>query len=132
MELHMEYYLVISTIMLFAGIYGFITRRNLLAVLISIELILNSVDINFAVFNRYLFPEQLEGFFFTLFAIGVSACETAVAIAIIINIYRNIRNIQVKNLNELQEEEQCPISDTSESLLTNTSPSISGFHVRFF
>ena len=94
MELHMEYYLVISTIMLFAGIYGFITRRNLLAVLISIELILNSVDINFAVFNRYLFPEQMEGFFFTLFAIGVSACETAVAIAIIINIYRNIRNIQ--------------------------------------
>ena len=106
MELHMEYYLVISTIMLFAGIYRFITRRNLLAVLISIELILNSVDINFAVFNRYLFPEQMEGFFFTLFAIGVSACETAVAIAIIINIYRNIRNIQVKNLNELQEEEQ--------------------------
>ena len=106
MELHMEYYLVISTIMLFAGIYGFITRRNLLAVLISIELILNSVDINFAVFNRYLFPEQLEGFFFTLFAIGVSAFETAVAIAIIINIYRNIRNIQVKNLNELKEEEQ--------------------------
>ena len=106
MELHMEYYLVISTIMLFAGSYGFITRRNLLAVLISIELILNSVDINFAVFNRYLFPEQMEGFFFTLFAIGVSACETAVAIAIIINIYRNIRNIQVKNLNELKEEEQ--------------------------
>lgn len=102
----MEYYLVISTIMLFVGIYGFITRRNLLAVLISIELILNSVDINFAVFNRYLFPEQLEGFFFTLFAIGVSACETAVAIAIIINIYRNIRNIQVKNLNELKESDE--------------------------
>ena len=102
----MEYYLVISTIMLFAGIYGFITRRNLLAVLISIELILNSVDINFAVFNRYLFTEQLEGFFFTLFAIGVSACETAVAIAIIINIYRNIRNIQVKNLNELKESDE--------------------------
>ena len=102
MELHMEYYLVISTIMLFAGLYGFITRRHLLAVWISIELILNSVDINFAVFNRYLFPEQMEGFFFTLFAIGVSACETAVAIAIIINIYRNIRNIQVKNLSEMK------------------------------
>ena len=103
MEIHMEYYLVISTIMFFAGIYGFITRRNLLAILISIELILNSVDINFAVFNRYLFPEQLEGLFFTLFAIGISACETAVAIAIIINIYRNIRNIQVKNLKELKD-----------------------------
>ena len=103
--IHMEYYLVVSTIMMFAGIYGFFTRRNTLAILISVELMLNATDINFAVFNRYLFPEQLEGFFFTLFAIGVSACETAVAIAIIINIYRNIRNIQVKNLNELREEE---------------------------
>lgn len=101
-EIHMEYYLVVSTIMFFAGIYGFITRRNMLAVLISIELILNSVDINFAVFNRYLFPDRFEGFFFTLFAIGISACETAIAIAIIINIYRNIRNIQVKNLNEMK------------------------------
>ena len=103
MEITMEHYLVISTIMFFAGIYGFITRRNMLAVLISIELILNSVDINFVAFNRFLFPGQLEGFFFTLFAIGISACETAIAIAII-NIYRNIRNIQVKNLNELKED----------------------------
>ena len=70
--------------------------------LFSVELILNSVDINFAVFNRYLFPNELEGVFFALFAIGVSAAETAVAIAIIINIYRNIRNIQVKNLNEMK------------------------------
>ena len=98
----MEYYLVVSTFMMFVGIYGFFTRRNLLAMLISIELILNSADINFAVFNRFLFPGQLEGFFFTLFAIGVSAAETAVAIAIIINIYRNIKNIQVKNLNEMK------------------------------
>ena len=98
----MELYLVVSTFMMFVGIYGFFTRRNLLAMLISVELILNSADINFAVFNRFLFPGQLEGFFFTLFAIGVSAAETAVAIAIIINIYRNIKNIQVKNLNEMK------------------------------
>ena len=100
---HMEYYLVVSTIMFFAGIYGFLTRRNLLAMLISIELVLNATDINFAVFNRFLFPEQLEGFFFALFSIGISAAESAVAIAIIINIYRNIRNIQVRNLNEMKE-----------------------------
>ena len=99
----MQFYLIVSAVMLFAGIYGFITRRNLLAILISIELILNAVDINFVVFNRFLFPEQLEGFFFTLFAIGISAAETAVAIAIIINIYRNIRNIEVKKLNELKD-----------------------------
>ena len=78
----MEYYLIVSTVMMFVGIYGFVTRRNLLAMLISVELILNSVDINFVVFNRFLFPEQLEGFFFALFAIGISAAETAVAIAI--------------------------------------------------
>ena len=77
----MEYYLIVSTVMMFVGIYGFVTRRNLLAMLISVELILNSVDINFVVFNRFLFPEQLEGFFFALFAIGISAAETAVAIA---------------------------------------------------
>ena len=73
----MEYYLIVSTVMMFVGIYGFVTRRNLLAMLISVELILNSVDINFVVFNRFLFPEQLEGFFFALFAIGISAAETA-------------------------------------------------------
>ena len=80
--IQMEYYLIVSTIMMFAGIYGFFTRRNLLAMLISVELILNSVDINFVVFNRFL--------------------ETAVAIAIIINIYRNMRNIQVKNLDKMK------------------------------
>lgn len=100
----MEWYLVLSTFMMFAGIFGFFTRRNLLTMLISIELILNSVDINFAVFNRFLFPEQLEGVFFTIFAIGVSAAETAVAIAIIINIYRNLKNIQVKDLDKMKEE----------------------------
>ena len=99
----MEFFLIVSTIMMFVGIYGFITRRNLLAILISVELMLNSVDINFAVFNRFLFPDQLEGFFFAMFAIGISAAETAVAIAIIINIYRNIRDIQVRNMNKLKE-----------------------------
>ncbi|MDR1335215.1 MAG: NADH-quinone oxidoreductase subunit NuoK [Tannerella sp.] len=100
--IHLEYYLIVSTVMMFVGIYGFFTRRNLLAVLISVELILNAVDINFAVFNRFLFPGQLEGFFFTLFAIGISAVETAVAIAIIINIYRNLRSIQINKMDKMK------------------------------
>ena len=62
--IHMEYYLIVSAIMFFAGIYGFFTRRNTLAIFISIELILNATDINFAVFNRFLFPGGLEGYFF--------------------------------------------------------------------
>ncbi|MBO4984634.1 MAG: NADH-quinone oxidoreductase subunit NuoK [Bacteroides sp.] len=99
---YMEYYLILSAIMFFAGMYGFFTRRNTLAILISVELILNATDINFAVFNRYLFPGGMEGYFFALFSIAISAAETAVAIAIMINIYRNLKNIQVKNLNEMK------------------------------
>ncbi len=100
--IQIEYYLIISTVMMFAGIYGFFTRRNTLAILISVELMLNATDINFAVFNRFLFPETLEGHFFALFSIAISAAETAIAIAIMINIYRNIRTIQVKQLDELK------------------------------
>ena len=100
--IHMEYYLVVSTIMRFAGIYGFFTRRNTLAILISVELMLNATDINFAVFNRFLFPGGMEGYFFALFSIAISAAETAIAIAIMINIYRNLRSIQVRNLDDLK------------------------------
>ncbi|KAA6338220.1 NADH-quinone oxidoreductase subunit K [termite gut metagenome] len=100
--IHLEYYLIISVIMFFAGIYGFLTRRNTLTMLISIELILNATDINFAAFNRFLFTGALEGYMFALFSIAISAAETAVAIAIMINIYRNIRSIQVENLDKLK------------------------------
>ncbi len=91
----MEFYLAVSTIMFFCGVYGFLSRKNMLMVLISVELMLNAADINFVIFNRYLYPDQLEGFFFTLFAIGIAAAETAVAIAIIINIFRNVKSIYV-------------------------------------
>jgi len=98
-----EYYLIISTIMFFVGIYGFIARKNLLAILISIELVLNAVEINFSVFNRFLYPGQLEGMFFSLFGIAISAAETAIAIAIIINIYRNLQNIDVRHIDKLKD-----------------------------
>jgi NADH-quinone oxidoreductase subunit K len=75
----------------------------MLAMLISLELVLNAVEINFAVFNRYLFPERMEGLFFTLFGIAITAAETAVAIAIIINAYRSIGNVNVTKLNKLKD-----------------------------
>ncbi len=109
----MEAYIGVSLIMFFAGIYGFISRKSLLMILISIELILNATDINFVVFNRYLYPEHFEGFFFTLFTIAVSACETAVAIAIVINIYRNLNNVNVDSLNELNEPAKEDISENN-------------------
>lgn len=89
--------------MFFSGVYGFFTRRNLLAVLISTELMLNATNINFAVFNRYLFPGALEGHFFTLFGIAVAAAETAVAIAILINLYRQLRSVQASDAEEIRD-----------------------------
>ena len=97
-----ECFFVLSALLFFIGVFGFITRRNLLAMLISTELILNAVDINFAAFNRILYPGELEGFFFTLFAIDVAAAETAVAVAIIINVYRNFHSDSVNSIQELK------------------------------
>lgn len=62
LDVHVIHYLVISTIMMFCGIYGFFTRKNLLALLISVELMLNATNINFAVFNRYLFGSSGRSF----------------------------------------------------------------------
>ena len=97
-----ECFFVLSALLFLIGVFGFITSRNLLAMLISTELILNAVDINFAAFNRILYPGELEGFFFTLFAIGVAAAETAVAVAIIINVYRNFHSDSVNSIQELK------------------------------
>ena len=97
-----ECYFVLSALLFFIGVFGFITRRNLIAMLVSIELVLNAVDLNFAAFNRLLFPGEFEGFFMTLFSIGVSAAESAVAIAIIINVYRNFHTDQVNSIENMK------------------------------
>lgn len=101
MEIQLEYYLIISLVMMACGVYGFLSRRNTLAMLISVELMLNAADINFAAFNRYLFANY-EGHFFAIFGIAIAAAETAVAIAIMINIYRNLKSIQTKDLEEMK------------------------------
>ena len=91
-----------STALFFIGMYGLFTRRNMIMMLMSVELILNSVNINFVAFNKYLYPEKLEGVFFTLFIIAIAAAEAAVAIAIIINLYRNLRSIDVEAADEMK------------------------------
>jgi len=94
--------LFISTALFFTGVYGFFTRRNLITMLMSIELILNSVNLNFIAFNKYVWPGQLDGLFFTVFIIAIAAAEAAVAIAIIINLYRSHQSIDVDNAEELK------------------------------
>jgi len=70
--------------------------------LMSIELILNSVNIQFVAFNKFLHPEFLQGHIFSLFVIAVAAAEAAVAIAIIINVYRKLRDIEVKDISTMK------------------------------
>ena len=102
MNLTLLMYLIPSIIMFGCGVYGFLTRKNMIAIMISLELMLNSVDINFVVFNRYLFPGQMDGMFFTLFAIAIAAAETALALAIIINVFRVARKVDINELIKLK------------------------------
>jgi NAD(P)H-quinone oxidoreductase subunit 4L len=88
--------LVLSTTLFFIGVYGFLTRRNMITMLMSIELILNSVNINFVAFNKFLYADKLSGLFFTVFIIAIAAAEAALAIAIIINLYRNYKSIDIE------------------------------------
>jgi NADH:ubiquinone oxidoreductase subunit K len=98
----LQYFLILAAIMFFTGVYGFLTRRNLITMLMSVELILNSVNINFLAFNRYLYPHKMDGMFFSLFIITVAAAEAAVAISIIINIYRRFSTINVEEVDEMK------------------------------
>ncbi len=97
-----QHVLVVSTLMFFIGAYGFLTRRNLVTMLIGVEIMLNAVNINFVFFDKYLFPGKIEGHFFSLFIIAIAAAEAAVAIAIFINLYRNIRSIDVEEVDKMK------------------------------
>ena len=101
-QVPLSHILFVSTALFFIGMYGLFTRRNMITMLMSVELILNSANINFVAFNRYLYPEKLDGIFFTLFIIAIAAAEAAIAIAIIINLYRNLHSIDVEDADEMK------------------------------
>ncbi len=97
-----EHILFVSFALFFIGMFGFFTRRNMITMLMAVELMLNAVNINFVVFNKYFFPGQLEGVFFTIFIITIAAAEAAIAIAIIINIYRKFKTIDENDIDALK------------------------------
>ncbi len=102
MNIPPEHLFLLAACMFFIGMYGFLTRKNLVTMLIGIELMLNAVNINLVVIDRYLHPQKTEGLFFAMFIIAVAAAEAAVAIAIFINLYRNIRSVDVEQVNQLK------------------------------
>jgi NADH:ubiquinone oxidoreductase subunit K len=101
-DIPLSHILFVSTALFFIGMYGFFTRRNMISMLMAIELILNSVNINFIAFNKYLYPDRMEGIFFTIFIITIAAAEAAVAIAIILHLYRSYKSIDVEEADELK------------------------------
>ncbi|MGY6530735.1 MAG: NADH-quinone oxidoreductase subunit NuoK [Cyanobacterium sp.] len=102
MELQLQYFLLLAAALFCLGIYGLITSRNAVRVLMSIELLLNSVNINLMGFSNYLDPENIRGQVFTIFVLTIAAAEAAVGLAIILAIYRNRDTIDMEKFNLLK------------------------------
>lgn len=101
-ELKLIYFLAVSAILFGIGIYGVLTRRHLVHILLSIELILNAVLINFVAFSSFTTPDKLTGQMFAVFVIVVAAAEVGVGLAIILSVYRKKRTVDVDNVNILK------------------------------
>lgn len=95
------FYLVVSAALFCIGTFGVLSRRNGVAVLMSVELMLNAVNINLVAFWRYLTPEKINGMAFAAFVFVVAAAEAAVGLAIIISVYRNRRSVIPEDANTL-------------------------------
>ncbi|WP_417913183.1 NADH-quinone oxidoreductase subunit NuoK [Candidatus Electronema sp. TJ] len=93
--------IALSLLLCAIGIFGMLTRRNLLGILLSVEIILNGANINFAAFAHFRAADPVAGAVFPVFVMAVSACEIAVALAIIISMYRRKKRLDVYRMEEL-------------------------------
>ena len=95
-------YLVTGAFLFGIGFYGLVNRRTLIGMLISAELIMSGASLNFMAFNHFLAPDPAVGQIFTLFIMGIAAAEAAIALSIIIAVYRNYKSIAAEDLNDLK------------------------------
>ncbi|PSP16920.1 MAG: NADH-quinone oxidoreductase subunit NuoK [Cyanobacteria bacterium QS_8_64_29] len=102
MELQLEYYLLIAAALFCIGIFGVVTSRNMVRVLMSIELLLNAVNLNLVGFSTYMDPVGVKGQVFAIFVITVAAAEAAVGLAIVLAIYRNRNTTDMERFNLLR------------------------------
>nr|WP_312292543.1 NADH-quinone oxidoreductase subunit NuoK [Clostridium chromiireducens] len=98
----LEGYLILAAALFCIGLYGAFAKRNVISVLMSVELMMNAVNINLVAFNRFLAPEKVTGHLFTIFVIVVAAAEIAVGLAIILNVYRSHITSNVEDFNILK------------------------------
>jgi NAD(P)H-quinone oxidoreductase subunit 4L len=99
MTVGLEHYLILSGLLFSIGLYGALTKRNAIVILMSIELMLNGVNIALVAFSRFITPVVLTGQVFAIFIMVVAAAEVAIGLAIIIAIYRNRNTIDVNKIN---------------------------------
>ena len=102
MIMQLEFFLLLAAALFCIGIYGLVTSRNAVRVLMSIELLLNAVNLNLMGFSNFLDPVNIRGQVFTVFVITVAAAEAAVGLAIILAIYRNRQTIDMEQFNLLK------------------------------
>lgn len=95
-------YLIVAAILFGLGLLGVLQRRNLIGMLISIELMLNGANINFMAFNRFLAPEPAVGQIITLFVMGLAAAEAAIGLSIILALFRRLRSINVERAQQMR------------------------------
>ncbi|PJA27970.1 MAG: NADH-quinone oxidoreductase subunit NuoK [candidate division Zixibacteria bacterium CG_4_9_14_3_um_filter_46_8] len=95
----LEHYLILSALLFCVGIFGLLTRRNAVGVLMSIELMFNSANINFIAFSKFITPEALTGQIFAIFVITIAAAEATVGLAIVVLMYRNFNAVNVDKIN---------------------------------
>ncbi len=98
----MLHYLMLAALLFGVGMFGVLTRRNIIGILMSLELMFNAVNINFVTFNRYVATDGLVGQMFAIFVIVVAAAEAVVGLAIVLLIYRNWRGIQSDYVNVMK------------------------------
>jgi len=94
----LEHYLILSIILFSIGLYGALTKRNAIIILMCIEIMLNAVNIAMVAFSRFIVPTMLTGQVFSIFIMVVAAAEAAVGLAIIITIYRNRESIDASKI----------------------------------
>jgi len=99
MEIPLSWFLIVAALLFSIGIYGVLARRNAVAILMSIELMLNAVNINLIAFWRYLGADTLNAFVFAMFVFAVAAAEAAVGLALVISVYRNRQTVAVEDIN---------------------------------
>ena len=102
MNIGLNHYLILSAVLFCIGLYGALTRRNAVVILMCIEIMLNAVNISLVAFSSYIVPLLLTGQVFAIFVIVVAAAEIAVGLAIVLAIYRGLADIDTDNINLLK------------------------------